>query len=236
MHFSPLANIHRAENTDTEGDYLMKTITMAALLALTALATPALRADDHAPCCPACKQEKSAKPEMMNRFGGPVFSGAPALMATAALVEAGGGPENFSIAKALTTIGGQELIQAEVAKLTKQYGEEKVKSWIMVFDYAVKEALNIATEAGVKLPKSKLSGKKLAAALVTAGLDKSGTFWTCTMLDKAVSHKIHEAAMDKIDAKFGTEANTNYHAITNQAMYDLAQALGMKKVKLAGLH
>jgi hypothetical protein len=187
-------------------------------------------------CCQKSAEEKQSKETKRNRFGGPVHTGAPALAVTASLVEAGGGPANFSIAKALVSMGGEELVKAEVGKLTKQYGEEKVKSWRNVFDYAVNEALKIATEAKIALPKGKLSGKKLASALVTAGLDKAKTFYTCSMLDKVVSHGIHEEVMNRIDAKFGSEANSNYHAITNQAMFDLAQVLGMKKVKLAELH
>src|SRR5450755_4387686 len=37
--------------------------------------------------------------EMHGRFGGPVYTGAPALNVTAALVAAGGGPEYYSTAK-----------------------------------------------------------------------------------------------------------------------------------------
>ena len=122
---------------------------------------------------------------------------------------------------ALTAMIGADGVKAEVAKLNAQYGEEKVKMWIEVFDYVVKDALQMATQAGVKLPKGNLSGKKLASTLVMAGLDKSRTFYTCTLLDKAVTHKIHEAVMGNIDKKFGTDANANYHAITNQAMTDL---------------
>lgn len=218
----------------------MKTITKASLLALTLFAaTPNLASACPEGTCAACKKaaaQKQAKMEEMNRFGGPVYKGAPALAVTAALVEVGGGAENFSIAKALTAIGGAELVKAEVEKLTKQYGAEKVQSWIMVFDFAVKDAVRMAMEAGIKLPQGKLMGKKLAATLVTAGLDKSNTFNTCSMLDKAISHNLHVSAMESIDKKFGAEANANYHAITNQAMYDLAQALGMKKVRLSELH
>jgi len=172
----------------------------------------------------------------MNRFGGPIYSGDPALAVTASLVEAGGGPEQFSIAKALTSMGGEALVNAEVAKLTKQYGEEKVKQWIAVFDFAVADTLRVATEAGVKLPKANLNGKKLASTLVMAGQDSKGVFYTCYMLDKAISHKLHVMAMDSIDKKFGAEANANYHMITNQAMVDFGKALGIKNVKLASFH
>jgi len=172
----------------------------------------------------------------MSRYGGPVYTGDPALTVTASLVQAGGGPDKFSIATALTSMVGEQAVGDEVAKLTKQYGKEKVGSWITVFNYAVGDALKIATKAGVKLPEGNLSGAELAKTLVTAGLDKDGTFYTEYLLDKAVTHKIHEQVMDDIDKKFGGQADTNYHAISNQAMVDLAHALGANDVKLAEFH
>jgi len=172
----------------------------------------------------------------MSRYGGPVYTGDPALTVTASLVQAGGGPAKFSIATALTSMVGADAVNGEVAKLTKQYGKDKVGSWITVFNYAVGDALKIATKAGVKLPEGNLTGTDLAKTLVTAGLDKDGTFYTEYLLDKAVSHKIHEQVMDDIDKKFGGEADTNYHAISNQAMVDLAHALGVNDVKLPVFH
>lgn len=174
----------------------------------------------------------------MGRYGGPVYNGAPALNVTSALVKAGGGAGHFSTATALTSMVGAPTVKSEVAKLTKQYGKAKVGSWLKVFDFAVDDSLAIATKAGVKLPapSASLSGKKLATTLVDAGLDKHDTFYTGYMLDKAVTHKIHDQVMDDIDHKFGVAADTNYHAITNQAMYDVAHALGAKNVKLAKLH
>ena len=63
-----------------------------------------------------------------SRYGGPVYSGAPALAVTASLVKAGGGPAHYSTAKALTSMVGGKLVTAEVGKLTKQYGKASVGS------------------------------------------------------------------------------------------------------------
>ncbi len=172
----------------------------------------------------------------MARYGGPTYTGAPALPVTASLVQAGGGPESFSIATALTAMVGADTVTAEVGKLTKQYGKARVGSWIKVFDFAVKDGLAIATKAGVTLPDGTLEGKELATTLVKAGLDKKGVFYTEYLLDKAVTHKIHMQVMNDIDAKFGAKADTDYHRITNQAMVDVAHALGAKTVKVAALH
>jgi hypothetical protein len=171
----------------------------------------------------------------MSRYSGPVYSGTPMLTVTSSLVKAGGGAK-FSTAKAVVSIAGKDLTNKEVAKLTKQYGKEKVGDWIKVGDFAVVDALKIATAAGVKLPKANLKGVKLGAELVKLGLDKDGTFNVEFMLDKLLSHKIHDKVMDDIDAKFGQAADANYHKISNQAYYDLAQALGKKTVKLADFH
>lgn len=64
----------------------------------------------------------------INMFGGVSYQGEPALAVTAALVQAGGGSENFSFAKALVSMLGEETVNAEVAKLTQQYGEAEVNT------------------------------------------------------------------------------------------------------------
>lgn len=173
-----------------------------------------------------------------NWFGGEIYTGPPALEATAALVEAGGGPEKFSFATALVSMLGKKTVDAEVAKLNKQYGDENVKNFIGGMDFAIKDGLKRATEAGVKLPPAPadLKGAKLAEALVKAGTTSDGTFWAGHLFDKAISHKLHNQVMADIDAKSGHAADENTHKILNQAMYDVAQALHMKDVKLASLH
>ena len=174
------------------------------------------------------------KGTMTSRYGGPVYGGAPALAVTASLVEAGGGTD-WSFVKAVTSIAGEKTANAEVAKLTKQYGKARAGTFVKVFDFAVADALRIATAAGVKLPEGDLKGKALGAALIGAGEDAHGVFWTGYLLDKAVSHGIHMQVMDDIDKKFGEPSDKDYHRISNQAHYDLGKALGAK-VKLAKLH
>jgi MoxR-like ATPase len=175
---------------------------------------------------------------MMGRFGGPIYNGPPALAVTASLVAAGGGAENYSTATALTNMVGSSLVKAEVAKLSKQYGSEEVGQWLKTFDFAVKDALRIATAKGISLPAGNLSGKELAATLVKAGTAPDGTFEIEFLLDKAVSHPIHVQVMNDIDKEpgLGPKADLDYHLISNQAFYDLAQALGDKDVKLSPVH
>jgi hypothetical protein len=176
--------------------------------------------------------------QMMGRFGGPIYNGPPALAVTSSLVAAGGGTAHYSTASALTNMVGADLVNKEVAKLSKQYGTDQTTQWLKTFDFAVNDSLKIATAAGVKLPAPTLSGKKLAATLAQAGTASDGTFQIEYLLDKAVSHKIHVRVMNDIDAApgFGKAADLQYHLISNQAFYDIAQALGDTSVKLAPLH
>ncbi len=177
----------------------------------------------------------------VDRFGGQAYYGAPNLAATVAFVVSGGGPSHFSFEKSLISMGGPKLITAEVGKLSKQYGSKRVKQWITTWNFAVNDTLKQVKRAGIKLPAAApLKGHALASALVTTGVTKSGpdagAYWTGYMLDRTISHKIHDQTMKDIDAKYGPVADADYHRITNQAMYDLAQALGATSVKLASFH
>ncbi|HEX3467552.1 MAG TPA: hypothetical protein VHT05_05685 [Candidatus Elarobacter sp.] len=166
---------------------------------------------------------------------GVTYTGAPDLQAAISLVTAGGPAGNFSIVKALTALAGAKTANAEVAKLTKQYGKAKVASFVAVQNFAVNDAVKIATAAGVTFPKPMLTGAALAKRVVGLGL-VDGTYYEGTQLDHLVTHKIHEQVMDDIDQKFGAAADGNYHRIADQAHYDLAQALGVTSVMLAAYH
>lgn len=173
----------------------------------------------------------------MNMFGGASYQGEPVLVVTVALVRAGGGADNFSFAKALVSMLGEETFNAEVAKLTKQYGEAEVKTFIGGMDLAINLSLKHATQAGVSLPEpAPLSGVELAKALVNAGTAPDGAFWSGYLFDKAVSNPIHHQVMVDINNSAGYEADLVTHKILNQAMYDVAQVLGISHVKLASLH
>lgn len=178
--------------------------------------------------------------KMMSRYGGPIYNGPPALAVTAALVAAGGGPAHFSTAAALTSMLGKATVAGEVKKLSGQYGAANVAQWLKTFDFAVADALKVATAKGVKLPAAdpKMTGKALATTLAKAGTAPDGTFQIEFLLDKAVSHPIHVQVMDDIDANaaYGKKADLQYHEISNQAFYDVAQALGATSIKLSPLH
>ncbi|MGH8126467.1 MAG: hypothetical protein ACREPK_11550 [Rhodanobacteraceae bacterium] len=173
----------------------------------------------------------------MNMYGGPVYNGAPALNVTAALVKAGGGAANFKCSTSLVAMLGQKTVNAEIAKLDKQYGAKNVQTFLSGMTYVIKDALKRATEQGIKLPPpANLHGTKLAAALVDAGTTPDGTFWSGYLFDHAVSHKLHNQVMMDVNTNVSPDADTTTHRILNQAMYDVAQALGKKNVKLASFH
>ncbi|SFK59921.1 hypothetical protein SAMN05192579_104134 [Rhodanobacter glycinis] len=213
----------------------MRKNVLVAALTVAGLAFVGVTAAAEAPAAAPMTQMNASA---MNWFGGVTYSGAPALTVTAALVKAGGGAHDFSFSKALVSMLGEKTVNAEVAKLTKQYGEKDATNFINGMTFAVNDGLKRATEAGVKLPAAPahLKGVKLAQTLVTAGTTPDGTWWSGYLFDKALSHDLHVKVMQDIDAKFGHGADENTHKILNQAMYDVAQALKVKGVKLASLH
>ncbi len=166
-----------------------------------------------------------------SRFSGPgVYTGKPALQVTLSMIIAGGGPSNFSTVTLLKTLTGPKF-DAEVGKLTKQYGKDKVANFLKVFDFVVADSLRIVKEKHVTLPSTPSpdphDGRALAAALWSAGQTGNG-FNVEVMLDRAVSHPIHDQVMSDIDKKFGIAADADYHAILTTAMNDLASVYGLK--------
>lgn len=166
------------------------------------------------------------------RFSGSccVYTGAPALRVTLSMIEAGGGPKHFSTVALLKTLTGP-LFNAEVAKLTKQYGKGQVGQFLKTFDFVVSDSLRIVTLKKIALPSQPSpnphNGAALAGALWAAGQSGRG-YNVEVMLDRAVSHAIHLQVMKDIDAKYGLAADAQYHAILTTAMRDLAAAYHLK--------
>src|SRR5579872_3027531 len=166
-----------------------------------------------------------------SRFSGPgVYTGKPALQVTLSMIEAGGGPSNFKTVTLVKTLTGDKF-NAEVGKLTKQYGKQKVGNFLNIFEFIVSDTLEIVNQKGIALPKTPdpdpHNGPALAAALWSAGQTGSG-FNVEVMLDRAVSHPIHVQVMKDIDAKYGVAEDADYHAILNTAMHDLAAVYNLK--------
>ena len=160
-----------------------------------------------------------------SRFSGPgVYTGPPALPVTLSMVIAGGGPSHFETLTLVKTLAGDKT-SAEVAALKKKFGDQKVTNFVTIFPFVVSDSLKIAKAKGVALPAKPnpdpSNGEALAGALWAAGQTGHG-FNVEVMLDRAVSHPIHEQVMKDIDAKYGIAQDADYHAVLNQAMHDLA--------------
>ena len=169
-----------------------------------------------------------------SRFSGPgVYTGAPALPVTLSMVIAGGGPGDFSTLTLVKALAGDKT-GPEVASLKKKFGDEKVTNFVKVFDFVVADSLKIAKEKNVALPSEPKpdpkDGKALAEALYDAGATPNG-FQVEVMLDRAVSHGIHDQVMKDIDKKFGIGPDADYHLVLTQAMKDLASVYGFDKDK-----
>ena len=98
----------------------------------------------------------SLMPNVVNqptRFAGSccVYTGKPALQVTLSMIEAGGGPKNFQTVALLKTLTGSKF-DAEVAKLTKEYGKDQVGQFLKTFDFVVSDSLRMVTMKKVALP------------------------------------------------------------------------------------
>jgi hypothetical protein len=157
--------------------------------------------------------------------------GQPDLALTVALITAGGGATSFDAQKLIGTLTGSgPVTQAEVASLTKKFGANNVASFEKTFNYVITESLAQAAQAGIALPPTPApdptDGKALSAALYAAGTAPHGAFDVEYMLDTLVSHVIHVAVMNDIDANpdLGPKADENFHAVLSQTMLDLRTA------------
>ncbi|HZZ65511.1 MAG TPA: hypothetical protein VFE17_08435 [Candidatus Baltobacteraceae bacterium] len=193
----------------------------------------ALCAPSAAPAASGSMMPGGMMPEVTNaasRFSGPgVYTGKPALQVTLSMIMAGGGPSDFKSVTLLKTLAGDKF-DAEVGKLTNQYGKEKIANFLKVFNFVVTDSLRIVKEEHVALPSSPSpdphDGPALAKALWSAGQTGNG-FNVEVMLDRAVSHPIHVQVMRDIDSKYGIAADADYHAILTTAMHDLAAVYGL---------
>src|SRR5438270_12241182 len=150
---------------------------LAAFCALLAIGVPATTLAADSMMGKSKMMSNDVKP-MASRFSGPgVYVGKPALPVTLSMVIAGGGPSNFKSTTLVKTLTGPKF-DAEVGKLTKQYGKDKVGQFITVFDFVVSDSLRIVKEKHVALPSTPSpdpkNGEALAGALWAAGQTGSG--------------------------------------------------------------
>lgn len=172
-------------------------------------------------------------------FGGTVHDGAASLQLTAALIQAGGGTESFSTRTALDNLLGSAAADQELAKLEHQYGAPGVRRWLEISDWLMHQGIVQLRNTGTELPTppDDLSGAKLVAALVDAGLAPGDTtFWSSCWYDQLFSHGINKVLVEDLDRRFGERRARSAYAVNNQAMYDISQQTHTGDVRLAKLH
>jgi hypothetical protein len=182
---------------------------------------------------------REAPPAETGTFGGEVHDGDAALQLTAALLQAGGGTEHFSIRAALGRMLGDAATAQELAKLRRQYGPGPVRQWLELSDWLMDEGLvqlrNIGTE--LPAPPDDLAGGKLAQALVDAGIAPGDTtFWSSYYYDQLFSHGINKVLVEDLDRRFGEHRTRSLYTVNNQAMYDISQQIHTHNTSLAKLH
>ncbi|MGD0473186.1 MAG: hypothetical protein ABSB70_08200 [Candidatus Velthaea sp.] len=156
---------------------------------------------------------------------------APNLALLAAVIAAGGGPTAFDAQKLLGVLTGNgPSTQTELAALTKRFGAQNLASFFTTFHFVITDAVTQFAADGMALPASPIpdptDGKALAAALLATGTAPRGSFDVEYLLDGLVSHVVHVAVMNDIDANpdLGPKADANYHAVFAQMMLDVKSA------------
>lgn len=158
---------------------------------------------------------------------------------TSALMQAGGGTETFSMKTALVSMLGEDGAAGEIAKLEHQYGSKPVQKWLRGSDWLMHEGLTQLRNTGTELPEpsSDLTGPKLAAALVQAGIAPDDPrFSTDHYYDHLFSHGINKVLETGMDRKFSPRYSKTVFTINDQAMSDVSQQIQTRSSTLAKLH
>jgi hypothetical protein len=182
--------------------------------------------------------QRPSQPEA-GKFGGAVHDGQAQLDLTAALIQAGGGTESFSTRTALDNLLGSAAADQELAKLEHQYGAAAVSRWLEISDWLMHQGIVQLRNTSTELPdpSDDLSGGKLVAGLVAAGVAPGDTtFWSGYWYDQLLSHGINKVLVEDMGRRFGERHARSDYAVNNQAMYDIAQQIHTGDVRLAKLH
>ena len=156
------------------------------------------------------------------------YLGQPDLALTTQMIEAGGGPSNFSSQKLFAYLAGANA-GAEAKSLTQRYGAAKVGQFFKTFDRFVQLAVEQVQTKHIKLPSvSAPSGSVLSKKLYAAGVMPDGRFDIGYMLEHLLSRPMHVTLMHEVnnDPAFGRQNNADFHIILTAAMNDLHKAYG----------
>lgn len=169
---------------------------------------------------------------------GAIAQASASLDLTSALWQAGGA-ESFSMRTALISMLGQDGADSEISKLEHQYGAEPVQKWLKGSDWLMLQGMNQLRNTGTDLPEpsSDLTGAKLAAALVEAGVaPEDARFHTDHYYDRLFSHAVNKVLETEMDRKFSERYAKTVFTVNNQAMSDVLQQIQTRSNTLAKLH
>jgi hypothetical protein len=156
------------------------------------------------------------------------YLGAPDLVLTTQMIEAGGGPAHFSSHKLYLYLTGAAA-QSEAASLTKRYDGQNVGQFFTTFDQFVHLAVVQVQQKNIKLPNVvPPSPKELARKLYSAGVMADGRYDVGYMLEHLLSRPMHVVLMNEVngDPAFGPQKNAEFHIILTAAMQDLHKVYG----------
>jgi len=114
-----------------------------------------------------------------------------------------------------------------------------VRKWLRGSDWLVLEGVTQLRNTGMDLPEppSELTGPRLAAALVDAGMAPGdATFWTGYYYDHLFSHAVNKVMETGMDRRFDEYYARDVFTINNQAMSDISQQIQTRSTTLAKLH
>ena len=170
---------------------------------------------------------------IQNRFGGPTYQREPAFDVTASIYKAGGGAGSFSMVRAFSSMIGDAPMQTEMTSLRAKYGAANIDQFVAIFDFAMANAWKHLGDDNVAVPLSApYEGRTLAQQVAQTGKTDSGYVFSGYFFDKLLTMKVHNQVNADIDQRFGTAANTSFHAIAAALLFDLAQRLGDQTAKL----
>ncbi len=156
------------------------------------------------------------------------YLGKPDLALTVQMIEAGGGPAQFSSQKLFAYLAGSKT-SAEAKSLTQRYGASNISQFFKTFDRFVHLAVAQVQTQHIALPPAKPAPPAvLANSLYRAGVMPDGRYDVGYMLERLLSRPMHVTLMRNVndDPAFGAQKNAQFHVILTAAMKDLHKAYG----------
>jgi hypothetical protein len=154
-----------------------------------------------------------------------VPTAAPQLATLRALVDAGGGPANFTTTSLIDDLTGHHA-DDEFAALVKRFGALAVQRFVNVFDFTLADALRRLAAQHISAPSvpepDPADGAVLSERLYGAGVGAGRSFRVETLLDRLTSPSIRGCVTRDVEAAYGDSAQADYRRVFVALMNDLA--------------